>query len=307
MDIPIVGLQDFDGYKKISSGSHKGQNGKLLIIGGSNLFHSASIWSLMVASRVVDLVHYASTPENNELVGRLKQEFLDGIIVPREEIDTYIEEDNAILIGPGLVRLEKRIEFDKVERFSLQDIMSIKDEGELTYLMTNYLLGKHPHKQWIIDAGALQMLELSRIPKNAILTPHSREFEGLWDKMQTSEFRIFESQALPLAEKLQIFAEKFQCIILYKGVEDVAVSGITRERRRVVGGNPGMTKGGTGDVLAGLIAALSCTNDPFLSTLIGSYVNKRAGDRLYSEFGPFYNATNVSQEISKVLKELFYE
>ena len=50
------------------AGSHKGQNGRLLLIGGSRLFHAASIWSLTVASRIVDLVHYASVPVNNELI-----------------------------------------------------------------------------------------------------------------------------------------------------------------------------------------------------------------------------------------------
>src|SRR4030042_678865 len=86
------------------SGSHKGQNGRLLIIGGSHLFHAASLWALEVASRIVDLVHYSSVPENNELVGKIKSEFRDGIVVPRSDVDSYIEEDDVILIGPGMTR-----------------------------------------------------------------------------------------------------------------------------------------------------------------------------------------------------------
>src|SRR3990167_11212959 len=84
--------------------SHKGQNGRLMIIGGSKLFHSASLWALKVSSRIVDLVHYASVSENNAMVLRLNEEFRDGIIVPREDIEDYIEEDDCILIGPGMVR-----------------------------------------------------------------------------------------------------------------------------------------------------------------------------------------------------------
>ena len=53
--------------------SHKGQNGKLLIIGGSHLFHAASLWALKVASRIVDMVFYSSVPENNELVMKMKE------------------------------------------------------------------------------------------------------------------------------------------------------------------------------------------------------------------------------------------
>ena len=66
-----------DDLKKLyaaSAGSHKGQNGRLLVIGGSHLFHAASLWSLTVASRIVDLVHYCSVPENNAIVQKAKEE-----------------------------------------------------------------------------------------------------------------------------------------------------------------------------------------------------------------------------------------
>ena len=63
------------------SDSHKGQNGKLLLIGGSKIFHAASLWSLKVASRIVDMVFYSSVPENNQIVQKAKQEFRDGIVV----------------------------------------------------------------------------------------------------------------------------------------------------------------------------------------------------------------------------------
>lgn len=79
-------------------GSHKGQNGRLLIIGGSHLFHAASIWALEVASRIVDLVHYSSVPENNDIVQSIKKDFRDGIVIPRGDIDAYIEEDDCILM-----------------------------------------------------------------------------------------------------------------------------------------------------------------------------------------------------------------
>ena len=51
--------------------SHKGQNGKLLVIGGSNLFHSASMWSLEVASRIVDMVFYSSVAVGCPVCGKL--------------------------------------------------------------------------------------------------------------------------------------------------------------------------------------------------------------------------------------------
>ena len=56
--------------------SHKGQNGKLTIIGGSKLFHGASLWALKTASRIVDMVFYSSVKENKKLAENMvKQAF----------------------------------------------------------------------------------------------------------------------------------------------------------------------------------------------------------------------------------------
>src|SRR3989344_5034505 len=84
--------------------SHKGQNGKLLIIGGSQLFHAASKWSLDVASRLVDMVFYSSVPSNNDLLKQAKGEFWNGIVLPRGQTEPYLQESDVVLIGPGMER-----------------------------------------------------------------------------------------------------------------------------------------------------------------------------------------------------------
>ena len=258
--------------------SHKGQNGRLLVIGGSKLFHAASLWSLTVASRIVDLVHYCSIDENNEIVHELKIEFRNGIVVSRADVDEYIKEDDVILIGPGMTR---------------------DDE---TKMLTDKLLKKYPEKQWVIDAGALQMMELSNIPKNAILTPHHQEFALLIGK--NKELGIRNNGENQTAISVQEFAKEHDCILLLKGKEDVASNG--KETKVIEGGNAGMTKGGTGDVLAGLIAALACTNDPWKATLAGSFINKKAGDDLFASVGPFFNATDLANQIPKTMKAVYY-
>ena len=65
-----------------------------------------------------------------------------------------------------------------------------------------------------------------------------------------------------------------------------------------------MTKGGTGDVLAGLVAALYCKNDAFLSACAGSYINKKAGESLQKKVGIYFNATDLAAEIPRVMKGL---
>lgn len=93
------------------------------------------------------------------------------------------------------------------------------------------------------------------------------------------------------------------CILLLKGEEDIVAT--ENESYIIKGGNAGMTKGGTGDVLAGLIAGLAAKNDPLLATLAGSFINKTAGDDLYQSVGPFFNATDLANQIPKTMKRLF--
>lgn len=287
--------------------SHKGQNGKLLIIGGSKLFHAASLWSLKVASRIVDMVFYSSIPENNQIVQKVwqsqislrktKQEFRDGIVVPRNKIEDYINEANCILIGPGLPRKEGQEEGDD----------DTKD-------LTEKLLKKFPNKKWVIDGGSLQemdpeiLLELKTVP---ILTPHRKEFETLISKIKN---KILKAQIKnkKLEEQVQIFAEEYNCVVLLKGEYDIVCGSFDSlplaqdeiRCNRISGGNAGMTKGGTGDVLAGLVAALYCKNEAFISACAASYVNKKAGDSLYKKAGYYFNSSDLVDEIPKVMRKL---
>jgi hydroxyethylthiazole kinase-like uncharacterized protein yjeF len=252
--------------------SHKGQNGKLMIIGGSHLFHAASLWSLKVASRIVDMVFYSSVPENNAIVQKEKEEFRDGIIVPREKIEHYIQEAECILIGPGMPRKDG-------------------EEGgdDDTKELTESLLAKYKDKKWVIDGGSLQVIKPEIIPHTAILTPHHLEFQTLFNMEATKENVIKMAKTYDLA-------------ILMKGPIDIVAN--SKEMVEIRGGNAGMTKGGTGDVLAGLTAALYCKNETFLSALAASYINKKAGESLSEKMGIYFNASDLVDEIPTVMSRM---
>ena len=270
-----------------SVSSHKGQNGKLLLIGGSHLFHAASLWSLKVASRVVDMVFYSSIPENNQIVQDAKEEFRDGIVVPRDKVKNYIDEADCILIGPGLPREDGE-----------------EDGDQSTKKLTEELLKRYPNKKWVIDGGSLQTINPSLIPSNSILTPHHGEFEKLFNfQFPISNFQSINNDQISKMEKIvQEKAREHKCVILLKGAVDI----ICDKTRcvKVSGGNPGMTKGGTGDVLAGLVAALYCKNEAFLAASAGSYINKKAGDELYKKIGTYFNASDLVSEIPFAMKDL---
>ncbi len=240
--------------------SHKGQNGKLLIIGGSELFHAASKWSLDIASKFVDMVFYSSVPINNELIKEAKQEFWNGIVVDRDNLNDYVEEADAILIGPGMERSE-----------DTREIVSI-------------LLSQYSTKKWVVDAGALQMVSPRLLGETCIITPHQQELRRL----------VGEVDSLPFTELVDQGVT-----VLLKG----EVDSIFHQDRviEVTGGNAGMTKGGTGDVLAGLVAALYCTHDAVTSAVVGSYINKKAGEYLHQTVGPYFNASDLVRVIPEVL------
>lgn len=279
--------------------SHKGQNGKLLIIAGSPLFHAASLWALKTASRIVDMVFYSSVPENNEIVQNAKSEFPDGIVIRRDDIENYIAESDCILIGPGMERMKNELRIVNND-LSLEEINFLQNEGEKTYHLTKYLLIKYPEKKWVIDAGALQEVEPEIIPPHAIITPHAGEFERLKLKIKNLELKN-TIQNLQVNEQVQEFVKEYNCIVLLKDPVDVICS--PEKCMKVTGGNAGMTKGGTGDVLAGLTAALNCKNEPFLSACAASFFNKKAGDLLYKQVGPFFNASDVADALPEVMKK----
>ncbi len=318
------------------AGSHKGQNGKLLVIGGSHLFHAASLWALTIASRIVDMVFYSSVPENNQVIAEAKREFRNGIIVPRDDLDRYASEADVIMIGPGMLRVDKSkvespadakamagrrkskeshkgttfFEGSQVKIQKLSEINALEDEGEQTYYLTKYLLEKYPEKKWVIDAGALQMMELEwlkQLEGRVVLTPHEGEFERLFN-FQFSIFNFQSNQNDKILKKQNIvekMARKYNCIVLLKGHEDIVCS--SEKCMRVAGGNAGMTKGGTGDVLAGLVGAFACKNDLWLSAIAASYINKKAGDSLFEKVGYYFNASDLVDEIPRVMKELIIE
>jgi len=240
--------------------SHKGQNGKLLVIGGSKLFHSSIFWAADVASRVVDMVHFTSPEnENNELVRKkLKDQLWTGIVVDWTEVEGYVKEDDVVLIGPGMERSTQ------------------------TKKIVNYLLKTFPNKKWVVDGGALQMVNPQLLGKNVIITPHSDELRRLLDQGVTIK---------------QLLDQKV--IILAKGQVDHVYQ--DSQVIEIVGGNPGLTKGGTGDVLAGLVAALYCHHDSLTAAVVASLVNKKAGEVLWQTAGPYFNASDLVAQVPKTL------
>ena len=272
------------------SDSHKGHNGKVLIIGGSRLFHSASLWAAEVATHFADMVHYASTKENNEIFHTLKTTFRNGIIVEQKDIPYYIKEDDAILLGPGMVRDEDKNYELRITNY--QSLLAIQNEAEFSRAMVYLVAKQFAHKRFVIDAGALQMMDAEWLPlfkETPIITPHQLEFERLFGVSVVD---------MPIDQKADIvkeYAAKYNCVILLKAVVDIISDG---EQIAVVqGGNQGLTKGGSGDILAGVTAAFRSKNEAFVSAVVASYTEKSAADDLKKTKGYWYNMNDLIDQI----------
>lgn len=140
----------------------------------------------------------------------------------------------------------------------------------------------------ILDAMALQKDTLEAVRgKMAVLTPHLGELE----RMDISQDKLGET------------AKEFGVTILLKGPTDF-VAAPDGSVRQSTGGNAGLTVGGTGDALAGLIAGLIAQQlQPQDAAFLASSVLKLTGDRLHEEQGYSYTTRDIIEQIPFILCE----
>lgn len=238
--------------------SHKGQNGVLTVIGGSKKYHGAPLLAIKAASRFVDLLYfYSPEKENGGLLHYLKAHKCTFIAIDGKELDKTIEKSDCVLIGNGL-------EINKVNE-----------------RLVNSILNKYNKKKRIVlDAGALHLVEPKLLNLNVCITPHILEFYSLFGKRGNQK-------------TVPEMAAKYGCTILLKHPEGDLISD-GKELAINMTGNEGMTKGGTGDTLAGLVAGLACKNKLFVAAKSAAYLNGFAGDLLKKERGVHYDADDLA-------------
>ena len=143
----------------------------------------------------------------------------------------------------------------------------------------------------MIDADAIKAIDLNKVV-NAIITPHRTEFSRL---LKNSKIRIERDEEMTNYVKNNV--------LLIKGRMDVVISKKDIAYNKL--GNPGMTVGGTGDVLAGLCAGfLAQDNSLFDSACAAAYLNGAVGEKLLKKLGYGFVASDFIVEISSVLKKL---
>ena len=167
---------------------------------------------------------------------------------------------------------------------------------EETSLALNEMIEKI-QKPIVIDADALKILDSNLISEHRneiVLTPHK------------AEFKAFFGVDIPekLSQKIDIVSEyskECTCTVVLKGNVDIISNGESVKLNDT--GNPGMTVGGTGDVLAGLIGGLLAQgHNAYESAYLGAFINGTAGDIAKKEYGYNYLASDVLKYIPKVFR-----
>lgn len=283
----FVNYGDFLRLNNRSDTSHKGNNGSILIVGGSKDFHGAPAISGMAAFGVgVDLV-YVATPESaavpvksasaDLIVKSLEGDYLN--LTHLEDILGLVEKVDSVLIGPG---------------------SAINDE---TSKLFNVLVTKIK-KPIVLDADSLKQVDISLIKNNdnIILTPHLAEFNKFFNTNLKLDLDSFDFKKVnDNISEFQQVAKAIKCTVVVKGKNDLILSGSKFRINR--SGNAGMTVGGTGDALAGIIVGLFALGlNSFDSACLGVFINGLAGDEAYKLKGNGFSATELVSFIAGVIK-----
>jgi NAD(P)H-hydrate epimerase len=163
-------------------------------------------------------------------------------------------------------------------------------------------LGRHPDtrdalariipltEKVVIDADAL----LPGLPLKGLVTPHAGEFQRI------SGISLIDLDYKERTELVRGYARERAVTILLKGKVALITDGeIVRANTT---GNPGMTVGGTGDVLAGIAAAFYARASALRAASAAAFVNGRAGDLVYLEKGFGMLATDVVEMIPQAMR-----
>lgn len=260
--------------------SRKGQNGKVLVVGGSYMYHGAPILSSLAALRAgADLV-YTAVPKINASATRAISPNL--IVIPMVDAKLTRGSANKLL---GQVQAG-------MDSATIGMGLSVADEEGLKTLIREL---SAQDVRLSLDASALLSSILPILPdKNIVLTPHAGEFERMFGILPSNKIK----ERTSIVEK---YAKEYSVTILLKGPTDVISNG----KNTYI--NPknlaSMTVGGTGDVLSGLVAAILTKNRNGLeSAAAASFVNGLAGIQAQKKNGLHIVATDLIDFIPSVMK-----
>lgn len=263
---------------KRKSNTHKGNYGRILLIGGSENYGGAIIMSTEGALGAgAGLIAVATSPANLTALHARDPEamFLD-YASPR--LAHLIRGMNVIVCGPGL----------GMTTFAEKVVATVRDNvGE---------------KQTVVlDASALDLIARDRtlLPLSAgriILTPHQMEWQ------RVSQIKIAQQSDAANAKALQDLVPQGNAVLILKSNH----THVYDEKSHVyvnTTGNPGMATGGMGDTLAGITGGFVAQFGNSMPAILAAvYIHSLAGDILY-QHQYVVRPTAISKILPKIMKK----
>ena len=260
--------------------SRKGDNGIVLVIGGSYIYHGAPILSSIAALKCgTDLV-YTAVPKINVSSTRAISPNL--IVIPL--VDQKLTRGAVNKLVGALPR--------NLDSATIGMGLAIQDKNALLLLVKSLL---DRDVRLSLDASALvpEILPLLK-NKNVVVTPHAGEFKHLFGELPPNA----KIQRIKLVETC---AKDHGITILLKGPTDIISNGtITYLNEKKT---PAMTVGGTGDVLSGLVAGmLSKSRNALECAAAAAFINGLAGKSAQKKLGLHLTSIDILDEIPYVMK-----
>ncbi len=275
-----VGPGDLIMLHRRKSEGHKGDSGKILVIGGGPYSGAPTLAALAALKAGADLVTLAVPASVAEIVASYSPNLIvrklsSNILCP-EDLSILVDLINShdvVVMGMGLGKAAETLE-------TVRKLLPFCRKA-------------------VLDADALSALSGTIFESLAgncelIVTPHAGEFARLRN-METPESHE------PRIKAVREFSEENGVVTLLKGKTDIISDGKQTLLNRT--GNAGMTVGGTGDVLAGLTGSLFSRNPSFLAAACAAYINGAAGDLAFEKAGNGLLATDVMEKIPEIIKE----
>jgi NAD(P)H-hydrate epimerase len=230
----------------------------------------------------VDLVYVAAPRRTALAISSMSADLitikLEGEHLNPENANTledYFEKVDAVAVGPGLGLHQETVK-------AVKALVELADRFK---------------KPLLLDADGLKAFAESkrRIRAPLVLTPHPGEYAILTGRKPPEDLAA-------RTEDVRKTASRLGAVILLKGAVDIVSDG--KRVKLNFSGNPGMTVGGTGDVLSGVVGALLAQNvDPFGSAAAGAFINGAAGDFAFEQLGYHIVATDLIEWIPKVIND----
>ena len=262
------------------STSRKGENGIVLVVGGSYIYHGAPILSSLAALRSgTDLV-YTSVPKIN--VASTRSISPNLIVIP------LVDQKLTLGAVKKLVGALPR----NLHSATIGMGLAIQEKNSLLHLVKSLL---DRDVRLSLDASALIPEVLPILAnKNVVVTPHAGEFKRLFGEILSDS----TSERINLVEQNAL---KYGITILLKGPTDIISDGnMTYLCEK---NTPAMTVGGTGDVLSGLVAGLLSNNRNCLeSASAASFICSLAGKEIQSKLGLHITSMDLIDELPNVMK-----